>query len=174
MAGGKVRLELHDIEKLVPIADVAGEAARLSAATRFTTASEPLSVFEFSTGLADGTHQLELPVHFHGLGELLLLAPSTAGGRKEDDFREMYQRLWILDPRNGVLEAVPQDWFNESPYDFMYQWITRVARLPDSGRIVGEGMRLGVFQLDQANRRVDEWLVTDTFPDQFEAIAPET
>ncbi len=56
---------------------------------------------------------------------------------------------------------VPQDWYNEGRYDFGYQWVTRVARLPNGGAIVGEGIRLGVFRLNGSNRWIAEWLVED-------------
>ena len=38
-----------------------------------------------------------------------------------------------------------------------------MARLPESGDIVGEGIRMGVFRLDSSKRNIAAWLVEDTF-----------
>lgn len=83
----------------------------------------------------------------------------------------------MLDTASGATRVAPQDWFNQGPYDFGYQWITRMARLPDVGEIVGEGIRLGVFRLDSPCRQIAECLVTDTFyhPERepFDNASPE-
>ena len=54
-------------------------------------------------------------------------------------------------------------WFNNGKYDFSYQWITRVARDPQTQRIFGEGIRLGMFQLDKTGRTVEKWLSSNPF-----------
>ena len=174
--GTVIRLMLFEIDHLRPVGDVEGVLARLGASQRLVTAVEPSGVFEISTALPDGSHALTVPEPFRQLGELLLLAASTADGR-EDHFNEMHQRLWIIKPSTGELSVVPQDWFNRGSYDFGHQWITRMARVSESGAIVGEGIRLGVFELDASHRRIAEWLITDTFyqpeREQFTSGAPE-
>jgi hypothetical protein len=82
---------------------------------------------------------------------------------RENHFDTMHLRLWQLDTDSGLLTIIPQDWFNEGAYDLGYQWVTRVARLPGSGDIVGEGIRLGLFRLDPSGRQLAEWLAEDVF-----------
>ena len=158
-----MRFRTFDSERLRPIGDVAAVMARLGPADRFGVKAGELTSVALSTALDDGVHQVSMPPEMAEAGELLVLAHSTADGRREDEAEVMHRRLWILDAARGRLEIVPQDWFNNGAYDFGYQWVTRVARLPQSGDIVGEGIRLGVFRLDASKRRVAEWLAEDIF-----------
>jgi hypothetical protein len=61
--------------------------------------------------------------------------------------------LLVAKPRTGIYELYPQDWFNSAGLDYGYQWVTRVARDPKSGRIHGEGFRIRPFVLDDTLRR---------------------
>ena len=54
-----------------------------------------------------------------------------------------------------MIDVLPQDWFNYEEYDRGYQWITKVARDPVSDRIVGIGMRLRSFVLDESGGNID-------------------
>ena len=47
-------------------------------------------------------------------------------------------------------------------HEFGFQGVTRVAREP-GGRIVGEGIRIDAFVLDESGRRVAGWLATNPF-----------
>lgn len=85
---------------------------------RLFTLAQPIAAMEISTNLSDGSHVVAVPERLRGLGELLLLAPSTAQGRTQDHYQEMHATRWILDTGTGALEVVPQDWFNEGSYDF--------------------------------------------------------
>jgi hypothetical protein len=158
-----MRFRVFDVERLLPLSDVEGSLARLGQNSRFYATSGELASIALSTALGDGTHHLKLPKELSCSGELLVLVHSTADGRRENHYDTMHLRLWILDAERGRLEIVPQDWFNEGAYDFGYQWVTRMARLPESGDIVGEGIRLGVFRLNPSKRRIAAWLVEDTF-----------
>ena len=51
----------------------------------------------------------------------------------------------------GTYELFPQDWFNSANLDG-YQWVTRVARDPQTGRIHGDGIRISPFVLDDTLR----------------------
>jgi len=58
-------------------------------------------------------------------------------------------RIWHIEPKNRSLTVHPQRWFNEGDYDFGYQWPTSIAREPETGIVVGSGIRLGVFALSE-------------------------
>lgn len=100
----------------------------------------------------DGLHRLEIPPNMQGIDELLLLVT-----RSNDTV------IWVLHPGEGILEVIPQDWFNASNPDLGYQWVTRIARRPDTGQLLGEGIRLGRFVLDASGRQVAEWVSADKF-----------
>jgi hypothetical protein len=58
-------------------------------------------------------------------------------------------------PYRGFAQLHPQDWFNQDgQMDFGYQWITRAARNAATGRIVGDGIRIGRFELDESDRKL--------------------
>ena len=67
-------------------------------------------------------------------------------------------RLWRLRPKARRLEIIPQDWFNKGPFDFSFQWPTRVARDPATGRFVVDGIRLGVYVIDKSGQKIAEQL----------------
>ena len=56
-------------------------------------------------------------------------------------------------PHQGTVDVFPQVWFNDS-LDLGYKWITRVMRGPGSGHIVGHGIHLDPFQLDDSNTHI--------------------
>lgn len=113
---------------------------------------EPASSFRFSTMIIPGLHVLEnVPSEFSDLGEILVLAnPLT-----RPNIGEMHMNLTILafNFSNNQVEILPQDWYNFGNFDFGYEWVTRVVRNPQNGKIVGDGIRLGKFQLDNSGRR---------------------
>ena len=158
-----VRFRVFDTNALHPITDLEAAYARLSRKYRFHAAGGEITSVALSTALDDGVHTVELPEALHGVGEQFVLVGSTADGRRDNHFDQMHLRLWILDAPQRRLEIIPQDWFNRGPYDFMYQWVTRAARLADTGEVVGEGIRLGIFRLDASKRQIAEWLVEDIF-----------
>jgi hypothetical protein len=158
-----IRLRIIDLDALQSPIDVESVCAHLGKSSPFYTGSGEVATTLLSTALDDGDHSVALPALFREAGELLLIVDSTAGGRRGNNYDEVHIRLWILDSAAGRLEIVPQDWFNEGAYDFGYQWITRMARLPGSADIVGEGIRLGIFRLDATKRHIAEWLAQDIF-----------
>ena len=162
-AGSNLRLRLFDVGSLSVISKWSELLTALGPANRFHVASGEVATAVLPTSMSDGQHTVALPAMFGSFGELLILVPSTADGRKQNHFDAMHAGLWILNTTTGDLRIVPQDWFNDGAYDFGYQWITRIARLSESTALVGEGIRLGVFELDPTGRQIAKWLVTDTF-----------
>ncbi len=123
--------------------------------------------FSFRTDVGEGTHTLAPPVEFRALPELLVLA--DYGSERSNGFDRMYRAIFAFDFSAGCVSVLPQRWFNEGKYDFSYEWITRVQREPATGRIVGEGIRLGNFRLDASGTQVEAWL-----DESFQPLEKET
>jgi hypothetical protein len=124
---------------------------------RVYSATEPLAEFEISSALPEGVHKVEVPEHFRAMDELLLLTSYAA--RTRDDAA---CAIYVLYPQAGLVEVVPQKWFTRNRYDIGYEWITRVVRDPASGRILGDGFRIGAFELSEDGKAVERWLSTTT------------
>lgn len=153
-----------DLEALVPIEDPDAVSADLRHQKRSLhfEGGNPCR-FHFITTIEEGTHTFAAPREFAGLAEQLVLAdygPSESGSNNWD---KMFRAIFAFDFCINTCTVLPQRWFNNGSYDFGYQWITRVAREVPSGKIVGEGIRLGFFILDNSGTTVEEWLKQDPF-----------
>jgi len=114
--------------------------------------------WEFSPRLEPRVHTFSLPHNWSRFEETLVLADHA----ESNGYDKMARSIFAFDWRKEQVEVLPQDWFNDGKYDFGYQWITRVARRTD-GSIVGDGIRLGRFELDDTCRQVKKWLTQDPF-----------
>jgi hypothetical protein len=114
--------------------------------------------WEISPQLDAGVHSLSIPYDWSRFEETLVLAHH----RESDFFRKMASAIFAFNWVERRVDVFPQDWFNTGSYDFGYQWITRVARHRD-GKIVGDGTRLGRFELDETNRSIKKWLTSEIF-----------
>lgn len=112
----------------------------------------PLASINLSTIMIDQDVTAEFPQELHYLNELLILCHSRAiqgiPGMTAD------LALLIAKPSQGVFRLYPQDWFNSADMDLGYQWVTRVARNPETGHIHGEGFRIRPFELDDSQRQL--------------------
>jgi hypothetical protein len=130
-------VRLYDSDRLRPIDDRADACARVKSESVVT---------------ADGASALT---------ELLVPNWVENGVGFEDDGLEPDRPqtvLWHVEPERRTLTVHPQRWFNEGDYDFGYDWPTTIAREPDTGTVVGSGIRLGVFVLSEDLRNVTRWL----------------
>lgn len=99
---------------------------------------------------------LIFPSPINEINEILVLA-RTSGIRIANDEKSNLCIMSIT-PRCGTVEFYPQDWFNSGGYDYGYQWVTRVARDPQTKKIYGEGVRIKSFILDSSNRNVEKFI----------------
>ncbi|HEY6938551.1 MAG TPA: hypothetical protein VI424_15435 [Terriglobales bacterium] len=120
---------------------------------RVYSATEPLAEFEINSALPEGVHKVEVPEPFRALDELLLLNAYPA---KNDE--DPTCAVYALYARAGLVEVLPQNWFTRTRYDIGYQWITRVTRDPATGHILGDGFRIGSFELSEDGKQVERWL----------------
>jgi hypothetical protein len=150
---GYIRLLCFDPDALAPfpLTDVAGWFKQST--ERVYSATEPIAELEISSRLGSGSHSVEVPPEFQTLSELLLISTHPAPTR--DDAASA---ILVLRPREQVVHVLPQRWFTASRYDVGRQWITRVARDPLTGRILGEAFRVGTFELTEDATDVARWL----------------
>ena len=99
-----------------------------------------ITAFSIPSQLDDGVNSVALPEEFTLADEMLILVNRAATG--------IDICIWRIDPGRRQIVVLPQRWWNEGDADFDYQWITRVATEPRSGRIVGDGIRISPFVLD--------------------------
>jgi hypothetical protein len=148
-----VVFQFHDLDALMPLRDVRAACEQISGGLVSTVSvAPPLDQFGLSIKLGAGSHAIALPEWITAIGELLVLIDGPDGAWDRGD-----RRIWSIRPDRGELIVLPQDWFNNGSHDFGYEWITRVAR-DDSGRIIGDGVRIGPFRLDETGRQLDTWL----------------
>jgi hypothetical protein len=113
----------------------------------------PLAELELNTRLPEGTHKLEVPDEFRTLDELLLVSSRPA--KAHDDAAA---NIYALYPQAGLVQVLPQRWFTAEKYEVGRQWIARLARDPESNRLIGEGIRMGTFVLSEDGCELAEWL----------------
>lgn len=114
-----------------------------------------LDVFRIPVDLADGVHHIEVPDWLRVDHELLILVTRDAPRART---------VWRIAPMGKELEVIPQDWFNDGDFDFGYEWITRIGR-DSKNRLVGDGIRIGPFRLDESGRNLDCWLDETAVPE---------
>jgi hypothetical protein len=148
-----VHLAEFAVEQLVPfeVADALLERFRPKRVPYYVEGGRVFSIEVPTTSLA--TLHLEFPEPLSRVDEILIIARSSAivyeGHMGAHD-----SCLLIARPRSGTVDFYPQDWFNLGEFDYGYQWITRVARDSESGRVIGDGIRLAPFTLDESCRQL--------------------
>ncbi|MEW6250223.1 MAG: hypothetical protein AB1716_06230 [Planctomycetota bacterium] len=118
--------------------------------------AEPLGEFLIDTMLDAGEHPLSLPVAFAGLDHLMLVGEYAKV--REAACASVYEIVPGAAAGTRRLNVLPQSWFNQDDFDLGYQWITRVVRDPQTGRIYGDGIRMGTFELADDGRHLARWL----------------
>lgn len=119
----------------------------------------PIAKCDLDTTVTGKPLHFEFPSPINRIKELLILCHSS--DRNPSLSRREYSDLALLVARPVELtyELYPQDWFNNSgDWDYGYEWVTRVAREPLTGKIYGEGIRISPFVLDTTLRQVEKYL----------------
>jgi hypothetical protein len=145
---GAVEIRLHRVESLEPI-EVPNDHPRQEADTYSPRAVEAMRIPRLAAGVHEG-FALRTPVD---LDELLLLArphPSTD--------HDPALAIYAWDRRAGRVSVLPQPWFTAATHDLGYEWVTKVARDRRSARIVGAGIRVPAFELEDDGTTVRRWL----------------
>ncbi len=145
---GLLQLVLLDVDALEPIPDVDAACAAMESTGSHYRGGEVVTA-RLPTTLPPGLQPLALPPPLDRLEELLVLAETAPG-----DARGEHMAVLALRPRQRHVEVLPQDWFNQGAFDYMYQWITRITRHPETGALIGDGIRLFGFELDESGRQL--------------------
>src|SRR6202051_1364688 len=120
---------------------------------RVYAATPPLAEFCVSTEIEAGVHKLLAPEMFHSVDELL--APVAYPSREKND---PAFAIFVLYPQAGLVEVLPQNWITHVNYDVATHWITRATRDPRTHLILGELLRVGVFELQENGKDFGRWL----------------
>jgi hypothetical protein len=160
----RVVFDLLTLTALVPVPDAESVAVNLRAKKNCVRFEGGCAArYEIVTSIEAGIHPITPPREFSELHEVLVLADFGPAELSSNHWDRMSRAIFAFNFQARQLEVMPQDWFNGGGYDYGYQWISRVYREPNRGRIFGEGVRLGRFRLDPSGRRVEEWLHDDRF-----------
>lgn len=114
---------------------------------------EPEASFELSTQEVNREIEFTFPHIIHDIKELFVLCHSAAISSQEENLG-----ILVAWPNKNRYRIYPQKWFNKGKFDFTYQWITKIARAPKTGEVVGEGIRIRNFILNSDLTQVKRWL----------------
>jgi hypothetical protein len=163
---GKVSFQLYEASSLRPMTEEQTSFARLNRSP-FATTATLLAEYSIPRNQPSGFQAVQFPQEFADCPELLVLVSN------DNTWDDVGLDLWLIDPLNQQMKVVSQDWFTHGPYDFGYQWVTRVARSPETGNLVGEGIRIGAFLLNQDGSKFLEWVGARHFPNKDMSIGNE-
>jgi hypothetical protein len=142
--GKYIRMAIFDAEQLKSFEFEAVAGWFKQSTERIYSATAPVADFEFDGMLPQGTHSIEFPEEFRGIDEMQLVSSYPA--KSKDD---PHAAVYVVYPNAGLVEVLPQRWFTANEFEIGYQWISRVTRDPVSHKLVGEGVRIGGFELTE-------------------------
>jgi len=151
--GRNLRLACFDPDQLkaFDVAEVAGWFRESS--ERIYSGTAPTADFEVPLALGAGTHKIDVPAQLRSVDELIVPTSYKAMSNDDPAFA-----LFVFYLQAGLVEVLPQKWFTARQYRVGQQWITRVARDPESHRICGECFGTGIFLLEEDGCRLADWL----------------
>jgi hypothetical protein len=137
-------MALFDAEALKPFEFEAVAGWFKQSTERLYSATAPVADFEFDGMLPLGTHSIEFPEAFRHIDEMQLVSSYPAKSKADP-----HAAIYVVYPNAGLVEVLPQRWYNANDFDIGYQWISRVTRDPETHRLIGEGVRIGGFELTE-------------------------
>jgi hypothetical protein len=148
---GDMHFQLYEVSSLAPLTDQQVRSARVTKPP-FLVAASPLEQHSIQQNQPIGLGATAFPSEFADCPELFVLASNP------NTWDNAVLNLWIIDPSHQQIRVTSQDWFSRGPYDFGYQWITRIARSPETGNLVGDGVRIDPFVLNEDGSEFLAWL----------------
>jgi hypothetical protein len=71
--------------------------------------------------------------------------------------------ILALNFNKKIVDIYPQKWFTADKFDTGYEWITRITRDKDTGRFIGDGIRIGKFELCDDGMNLLRWNIAKDF-----------
>ncbi len=126
--------------------------------TPYLLNGKPYSTVSFQLNADKESFKVEFPEDFKNFDEFITVAdiPNLyLNGKAEWN----NTALVVIKPKDNWVFIYPQDWFNQDgKVDFGYQWITRAVRNKSNNNILGQGIRIDKFELDETGRQRKHWL----------------
>jgi hypothetical protein len=160
---GTIEIRLYPVAELGPV-DLPHDYPRREGDLVSRRASEVVRIPPLEGGLHEG-FAARTPIE---IDELLLLAHRPLPA---DDDPALAIYAWR--PASGRITVSPQPWFTPATHDLGYEWVTKVARDPESGRILGAGIRVPAFELEDDCMTVRRWLA-DAWGQPIAGSGPES
>ncbi|MBV9075367.1 MAG: hypothetical protein JOZ10_17210 [Acidobacteria bacterium] len=140
----EMRIVCFDPDKLPTITGPKQSSGR----TYYSAGRAPIAEFSIAVGLAPGANPVNIPREFHSEEEVLIVASPGLNATTA---------IYAVYPKRGKVIVFPQLWFKG--FDEGYQWISRVTRHPSTRRFVGDGVRIGKFELTDEGCHLARWIV---------------
>ncbi len=135
-------IEIYDVAKLKPITSEKYTGKSYREVPAAVADTEPSERVEIPNYLPEGKYPGYKSRLAGDLPELLLLANGPTKAHYATS-------IYVWHPKTGEVLVLPQTWFDGRFYDLGYEWITRVMRDPVTNKIIGSGIRLPEFELDE-------------------------
>jgi hypothetical protein len=148
-----IQFHLLDFARLSPITDLesAVAASDYCGHSGIHYNGDAVAKQTYLAAFPAGVTKISAPDEFRRFGSVLVIADvgSSAGYDAP-----VHTAILEFDFQDQTVTSYPQDWFNNASLDFGYQWISRVWR-DQTGRLCGDGVRIGEFRLDSTGRHMD-------------------
>ena len=114
------------------------------------TLANPVAEVVIPITLNEGLHTIWFPEEFSSLEEILMAVPYSG--------ENAAYAVFEVNPSMGEVKVMPQEWFVRTKFDPAYQWISRIVRDPESGKLYGDGIRIGIFELSDDGCHLARWV----------------
>lgn len=146
----------------------------------FLAHGDPVSVVELDINLKEGCHNLEVIYPLNQMTEILILGRSDYQSMIFSEYTNPdypLQTIFSINPNKNEVQVMPQKWLTGKRFDdgrHSHPQILRVLRNPDNGHIVGDGIRLGPFELEEDGCNIRHWFTEPVGHKKWPAPGPDT
>lgn len=156
----ELTIELYVTNELKPFADTHESLLMMKGEQRipYLLNGSPKASISFQLNADKEAFKVDFPEAFKVFDEFIAVC-DIPNLYLQGNTEWHHTALVVMKPKDNWVFIYPQDWFNQDPkVDFGYQWITRAIRNKNNNHIIGEGIRIGKFELDETNRQLKRWL----------------
>ena len=115
---------------------------------------------DIPTGLSRGVHaSVHFPDAMKAIQEIIIIAHGTDKPKRHLIGTAYHgESVYIVKPVANQIDVLPLDWWNNGEHDFGYEWIKRIVRDHETGKMVGDGARISPFLLDSNSGSFLQWI----------------